>query len=203
MSHREGQFHIKQTPTPPTAPPPPPVTLYLYPGPQHPLAEFCVQLVTISWAGPPSLIKFHSRDNKCGLSSVNLRREEGQWSISTSWSQRKRELDITSQHMQKKIAHFLCSLKLDAENFHLVFTFGDHDDQKRFAFSFFTFTQCEWTYSHLLFIWRELLRELFSPCNGEKWVTQPIIEIFLPGKSSPNSKCECAHLVQYNPLLSE
>ena len=33
------------------------------PWPCHPMAEFCILLVTIPWAGPPSLIKFHLIDN--------------------------------------------------------------------------------------------------------------------------------------------
>ena len=36
-----------------------------------------------------------------------------------------------------------------------------------------------------------------------KMGTLPIIELFSPCKSWPNIKCECAHLVQYNPLFSE
>ena len=33
--------------------------------------------------------------------------------------------------------------------------------------------------------------------------TQPIIELFSSCKSWINSKCECVHLVQYNPLFSD
>ena len=39
--------------------------------------------------------------------------------------------------------------------------------------------------------------------TSEKMGTQPFIELFSPRKSWPNSKCECSHLIQYNPLFSE
>ena len=44
----------------------------------------------------------------------------------------------------------------------------------------------------------------FSVHTIEKKIdTQPIIELFSPYKSWPNSKCECTHLVQYSPLFSK
>ena len=49
--------------------------------------------------------------------------------------------------------------------------------------------------SHLRFIRRELLGELFRSHNRKNMGTQPTIELFSPRKSSPNIKCECAHLV--------
>ena len=56
---------------------------------------------------------------------------------------------------------------------------------------------------HLRLIRRELLRKLFSPHNREKLRTQPIIELFSPCEGWPISKCECACLLQYNPLFSK
>ena len=37
-------------------------------------------------------------------------------------------------------------------------------------------------HSHLRFIRRELLRELFSPCNHEKWVHNPLLDFSVPAK---------------------
>ena len=52
------------------------------------------------------------------------------------------------------------------------------------------------------FIRRELLPKFFSSRNLEKMDTQPIFEFFTLNQSWPNSKCECACLVQYNPLAN-
>ena len=72
MSYREGQFHIKQTPHPPTpwAPTTPCNPIPTNPlDPHHPLAEFCVlySFGHYSRAGPPSLIEFHLIDKNSGL----------------------------------------------------------------------------------------------------------------------------------------
>ena len=90
MSYREGQFHIKQITQPPTR--------------WAPTTPGWV-LVTIPWAGPPSLTEFHSIDNQASMKASH-------WWYLTRVRRKQKITELTNRIIQK-IFNILVSSETD------------------------------------------------------------------------------------------